>query len=122
LASVNVVALDARDLGADQRGAVLEISRAIRRPELELRVAGGQCVDLLLPLVRRRDVAGCGAGQRAVELTFGFFEVGSRCPQQPGCFRTALLDVARLSIRPVADHTSRRKAPRAPRLLRRFSV
>ena len=35
---IELAALDAGDLGADQRGAVLEILRAIRRPDLELPV------------------------------------------------------------------------------------
>src|ERR1700730_9016381 len=35
---VNIAAVDASNLGADQRGAVLEIVGAIRRPELELLV------------------------------------------------------------------------------------
>ena len=45
---IDFPAFDPRYLGADQRGAVLEIVRAIRRPELELPVVGGQCVDMLL--------------------------------------------------------------------------
>ena len=35
---IELPAFDPRNLGADQRGAVLEIVRAIRRPELELLV------------------------------------------------------------------------------------
>ena len=50
---IELPAFDARDLRADQRGAILEIVRAIRRPDLELAVVGGQCLDVLLPLVGR---------------------------------------------------------------------
>src|ERR1700687_5985745 len=51
---VNVAAVDASNLRADQRGAVLEIVRAVRRPEQELPVVNGQFVDMLLSLVRWR--------------------------------------------------------------------
>src|SRR5712671_3595440 len=79
---VNIAAVDASYLGADQRGAVLEIVRAIFGPEPELPVVGGRCAEMLLPLVGRRGVAGCGVGQRAVKHIFGPFEVGWRGPQQ----------------------------------------
>ena len=78
---IELAAFEARDLGADQGGTVFEILWAIRRPELEFPVEGGQCVDMLPPIGRRR-VAGGGVGQRAVELIFGLFEVGWRCPQK----------------------------------------
>ena len=80
---VDIVPLNAGNLCTDQRGAVLEIVRAIDRPELELPVVGRQYIDMLLPLVRRRGVRGCGMRQRAVELILCFFKVGWRCPQQP---------------------------------------
>ena len=38
---IELTAFDPRDLGADQRGAVLEIVRAIRRPDLQLPVVRG---------------------------------------------------------------------------------
>ena len=41
---IELPALDPRKLGADQRGAVLEIVRAIRRPELELLVMRGDSI------------------------------------------------------------------------------
>src|ERR1700736_937031 len=44
---VNVAAVDASNLGADQRGAVLEIVRAIRRPEFKLSVVRDQSLDML---------------------------------------------------------------------------
>ena len=47
---IELAAFEARDLGADQGGAVLEIVWAIRRPELEVPVVGGQCVEMLLPI------------------------------------------------------------------------
>ena len=56
---IELAALEAGDLGADQGGAVLEIVRAIRRPELELLVMRSDSVQMLLPLrrpVRRRSM------------------------------------------------------------------
>src|ERR1700736_2142595 len=47
---IEVPACDPRNLGADQRRAVLEIVRAIRRPELELLVMRRDSVHVLLPL------------------------------------------------------------------------
>ena len=42
----------ARDLGADQRGAVREVLRAMARPCFELAVVGGQRLDVLLARIR----------------------------------------------------------------------
>src|SRR6266404_1879264 len=44
---VNIAAVDASNLGADQRGASFEIVRAILRPYFELPVEGGQSLDML---------------------------------------------------------------------------
>ena len=65
---VELAAFDACDLRADQRGAVLEILRAVLRPDLELPVVGGQSLEMLLPLVGGCGIAGCRAGQRAIEV------------------------------------------------------
>src|SRR5712691_8108238 len=72
---VDIAAVDASNLGADQRGAVLEIVRAIRRPELELPVMRSDSVQVLLTLAGCRGIAGGGSGQRAVKLIFGPFEL-----------------------------------------------
>ena len=58
---VELAAFDAGNLGADQRGAVLEILRAIRRPELELLVMAATASHMLLPLAGCRGIAGRGA-------------------------------------------------------------
>ena len=50
---VELAAFDPRDLRADQRGAVLEVLRAILRPDLELSVVGGQSLEMLLALARQ---------------------------------------------------------------------
>ena len=50
---IELAAFDAGDLGADQRGAVLEILRAVLRPDLELLVMGGQRLQMRWPLARR---------------------------------------------------------------------
>ncbi len=49
----SVAAFNARDLGADQRGAVFEVLRAILRPDLKLSVVGGQSLEMLLPARQR---------------------------------------------------------------------
>src|SRR6516164_7075172 len=46
--SIELAALDASDLGAHQGGAVLEILRAILRPDFELSMMGGQSLEMLL--------------------------------------------------------------------------
>ena len=72
---IELAALDPRDLGADQRGAVLEILRAILRPDLQLPVMRSDSVEVLLSLAGRRGVATGGSGQRGVKVIFGFLEV-----------------------------------------------
>src|ERR1700726_5134377 len=75
-------AFDPRYLGADQRGAVFEIVRAIRRPDFELSVMGSQSCDVLLALVGRGGVADCREGKRTVEGIFRRFHSVSRYPEQ----------------------------------------
>ena len=72
---IELAALQAGDLGADQRGAVLEILRAIRRPDLELLVMRSDSVQVLLPLAGCRGIAGGGLRQCAVEMIFRRFEM-----------------------------------------------
>src|ERR1700687_5496943 len=79
---IELPAFDPRDLGADQRGAVLEIVRAIRRPDFELSVMGSQSCDVLLALVGRGGVADCREGKRTVEGIFRRFHSVSRYPEQ----------------------------------------
>src|SRR5712672_2407537 len=61
---VELPAFEASNLGADQRGAVLEIVQAILCPDFELSVMGSQSRDVLLALVGRGGVADCRAGKR----------------------------------------------------------
>ena len=70
-----IAALQAGDLGADQRGAVLEILRAVRGPDSG--AAGGGRPEPPDAAAARRPVrvAAGGLGQRAVEVIFGFLEV-----------------------------------------------
>src|SRR3979409_480054 len=67
---IELLAFDPRDLGADQRGAVLEIVRAIRRPDLELLVMRSDSVQVLLPPAGRNRIAAGGSRQRVVEVIF----------------------------------------------------
>ena len=71
---VDIPAIDLSDLGADQRGAVLEIVRAIRRPNLELLVMRSDNVQMLPPAVSGRIARG-GSRQRVVEVIFRRFEL-----------------------------------------------
>jgi hypothetical protein len=73
---IEFAAFDPGDLGADQRGAIFEILRAIFRPYFQLSVVRGQSLEMLLSLVGRCGVPGCGAGQRAVKVIFRGFKTG----------------------------------------------
>ena len=53
-------AFDAGDLRRDKCGAVLEILRTIRRPDLELSVVGGQGLYIRRALVSGYGVPKCG--------------------------------------------------------------
>jgi len=75
--------LDACDLRAYQCGAGFEILRAIFCPYFQLSVVRGQSLEMLLSLVGRCGIAGCGAGQRAVKVIFRGFKTGWGCPKQP---------------------------------------
>src|SRR6267142_3277800 len=59
---IEVPALQTGDLGSDQRGAVLKIVRAIRRPHLELFVMRRKSLHVLLPLSGWRGIAEGGLG------------------------------------------------------------
>src|SRR3984893_16210092 len=72
---IELPAFDPRDLGADQRGAVLEIVRAIRRPELELPLMRSDSVQALPSLAGWRGIAGGGLRQCAEEMVFRRFEL-----------------------------------------------
>ena len=48
---LKIAAFDAGDLRAHQGGAVLEILRAVRRPDFELTVVGGHSLEMLPALV-----------------------------------------------------------------------
>ena len=71
---IELTALDAGDLRAHQRGAVFEILRAIRRPDLELSVVRDQSLDMLPSLVGRCRLAGCGLRECTVEVILCRFE------------------------------------------------
>jgi hypothetical protein len=74
-------ALDARDLGGDERGAVLEVRRAVLGPLLELAMVSCQC--LLVPGAFRGGcrIAERSLGQRGVELVVCQLE-GCRHPKK----------------------------------------
>ena len=73
---IGFAALNACNLRSDQRGAVLEILRTIFCPYFQLSVVRGQSLEMLLWLVGRCGIAGCGAGQRAVKVIFRGFKTG----------------------------------------------
>src|SRR5216683_4768111 len=65
---VNIAAVDASNLGADQRGAGFEILRAILRPYFELPVMGCESLDMLSAPVGGRGIAGRGLAKRTIEV------------------------------------------------------
>src|ERR1700704_4508095 len=68
---VERAALNPGDLRPDQCGAVLEILRAICRPDLQLSVVRDQSLDMPPSLAGRCGLAGCRPGECAVEVVLG---------------------------------------------------
>ena len=66
----------------DQRGAVLEILRAVLRPDFKLPVVSGQSLDMQPSLAGRCGLAQCRSGERAVKLILRRFEVRRTRPEQ----------------------------------------
>src|SRR5258707_521357 len=62
---IEFTTFDPGDLGADQRGAIFEILRAIFRPYFQLSVVRDQSLEMPLSLVGRCGIAACSPGQRA---------------------------------------------------------
>ena len=58
---VELPACKARDLGANQRGAALEVLRAMRRSNPELSMVGSECVAVVSALFGRCAVVACSA-------------------------------------------------------------
>src|SRR5690349_17773817 len=79
---IEFAALNARNLRTDQRGAVREIIRTIFCPYFQLSLVRGQSLEMLMSLVGRCRVPGCGAGQRAVKVIFRGFKTGWGCPKE----------------------------------------
>src|SRR5271165_1743711 len=75
--------LDTSNLSTDQRGAVLEVLRAVLLPEFELMVVRDQSLNMVLSLLCRRGVPGRRLQECAIEMILCGFEEGRRCPQQP---------------------------------------
>src|SRR5258708_33935856 len=71
------------DLGGDQRGAIFEVLRTIFCPYFQPSVVRSQSLEMLLSMVGRRGIAGCGARQRAVKVIFCGFKTGWGCPKKP---------------------------------------
>src|ERR1700720_509980 len=80
---IEFAALNACNLRTNQRAAVREILRTIFCPYFQLSVVRVQSLEMLLSLVRRCGVPGCGAGQRAVKVIFRGFKTGWGFPKQP---------------------------------------
>ncbi len=82
---LELAAFETGDLGADQRGAVLEVLLAVLSPLLELAVVGGQSLEMAATLRRAGCVAECGPHQRGVEMELRPLEMGRHRPEQPLC-------------------------------------
>src|ERR1700733_8160639 len=67
-------AFEAGEFGADQRGAVFEILRAVVRTDLQLPVMRSQSVEVVLPLDGGCRVATAGPDQCVVKVIFSFLE------------------------------------------------
>src|SRR5580692_11509791 len=65
---IECAAFDPGDLRPDQCGAVLEILRAICRPDLELSVVRDQSLNMLPSLAGRCELAGCRPAECTVEV------------------------------------------------------
>src|SRR5260370_2554613 len=72
---LNVAAVDAGNLGVDQRGAGFEILRAILRPYFELPLVGGQSLDMLSTPVGGRGIAGRRLAKRTIEVVLRRFKM-----------------------------------------------
>src|SRR6266404_7787363 len=65
--SIELAAFYSRDLCAEQCDTVLEVLRAVPRPNVELVVVGFQGLEMLLFLIGRREIPGCRVGKRVIE-------------------------------------------------------
>jgi hypothetical protein len=72
---VQFPAFDAGDLGADQRRVIPEILGAILRPEIDLLVVSGECLQILGPLLGRCKVVLCRPRERVKEKVFSRFKI-----------------------------------------------
>src|SRR5262245_10377123 len=72
---IELAALNARDLGAHQCGAVFKILRADLRPYLELFVVSDQSLEMLRSLVGTCGIPGCRVGKRTIEMKLCGFEL-----------------------------------------------
>ena len=77
-----MASFDPRDLGADERGAILEILGTVLRPDFELSVMRSQTGNMLLALVGRGGVAYGRERKRPVEYIFRRFHSVPRFPEQ----------------------------------------
>ena len=64
---IGYAAFDTCNLRTDQRGAVFEVLRAMLRPYFELPVVIRQSLEMLLSLVGRCRIPGCGVRECAIE-------------------------------------------------------
>src|SRR5262249_25238875 len=82
---VERTAFNPGDLCADQRGAVLEILRAILRPYFELSVVGNQCFKLPVPLADRCGIEMSGVCEPGVVMVIRVCERGWGGPEEGLC-------------------------------------
>jgi hypothetical protein len=93
--SLQGAALDALDLCGHQSGTVLEILRAVLRPDFELSMVRGQSLKMLLLPVGKCGIAGRRMSKRAIEMILRRFKDGREGPEEPlgfgGCIERRLI-------------------------------
>src|SRR6266404_3529880 len=72
---IELAPLQTGDLRPDQRGAILEILRAIRRPYFKLPVVSRQSLEVLLFPIGRRGIPRCRVRKRRIEAKLCDFEM-----------------------------------------------
>src|SRR5258708_32164458 len=80
---IDLAPLDACDLGAHERGSVLEVLWAVLRPDFELSMVSGQSLEMLPGPIGKCGIAAGRVGKRTVEMELNRFKKRACDPTQP---------------------------------------